>query len=191
MWCCTNVFSCESCCVCMSSVQSVLTWTKRRQLCLWGTTTVASTHSQLCWSRKLIGSTTCWESCRWHAQNAPIHKLKSLKLCKHPKLSTCVSVFPQTSLLTLKKAIAGLVVMSEEMDQMYKSFLKNQVPTHWANSSYPSLKTLASWVRDLTLRTSFIQVWRFCLSNFRWHTLVLTCFYFYVSVFVFFKLPDG
>lgn len=64
------------------------------------------------------------------------------------------------SLVTLKKAIAGLVVMSEEMDHIYTGFLNNQVPTHWANSAYPSLKTLASWVRDLVLRTTFIQVWK-------------------------------
>lgn len=63
------------------------------------------------------------------------------------------------SLITLQKAIAGLVVMSEEMDHIYTSFLNNQVPAHWANSAYPSLKPLASWVRDLALRTSFIQVW--------------------------------
>uniref|UniRef100_A0A3P9C2G1 Dynein axonemal heavy chain 6 n=1 Tax=Maylandia zebra TaxID=106582 RepID=A0A3P9C2G1_9CICH len=63
------------------------------------------------------------------------------------------------SLITLQKAIAGLVVMSEEMDRIYTSFLNNQVPTHWANSAYPSLKPLSSWVRDLTLRTSFIQTW--------------------------------
>ncbi|XP_023277881.1 dynein heavy chain 6, axonemal [Seriola lalandi dorsalis] len=66
------------------------------------------------------------------------------------------------SLITLEKAIAGLVVMSEEMDRIYTSFLNNQVPTHWANSAYPSLKTLASWVRDLALRTSFIQTWITC-----------------------------
>ncbi|KAM8878755.1 dynein axonemal heavy chain 6 isoform 3-T3 [Spinachia spinachia] len=63
------------------------------------------------------------------------------------------------SLITLQKAIAGLVVMSEEMDRTYTSFLNNQVPTNWANSAYPSLKPLASWVRDLVLRTSFIQSW--------------------------------
>ncbi|XP_076584320.1 dynein axonemal heavy chain 6 [Chaetodon auriga] len=65
----------------------------------------------------------------------------------------------RVSLMTLQKAIAGLVVMSEEMDRIYTSFLNNQVPTHWANSAYPSLKPLASWVRDLALRTSFIQTW--------------------------------
>uniref|UniRef100_A0A8C5DEH4 Dynein heavy chain n=1 Tax=Gouania willdenowi TaxID=441366 RepID=A0A8C5DEH4_GOUWI len=63
------------------------------------------------------------------------------------------------SLITLQKAIAGLVVMSEEMDRIYTSFLVNQVPAHWSNSAYPSLKPLASWVKDLALRTSFIQAW--------------------------------
>ncbi|KAI3352270.1 hypothetical protein L3Q82_005249 [Scortum barcoo] len=69
----------------------------------------------------------------------------------------------RASLVTLQKAIAGLVVMSEEMDRIYTSFLNNHVPTHWANSAYPSLKPLASWVRDLSLRTSFIQI--ICLSK--------------------------
>lgn len=32
-----------------------------------------------------------------------------------------------TSLKTLKKAIAGLVVMSEQMEKMYNSFINNQV----------------------------------------------------------------
>ncbi|XP_072318696.1 dynein axonemal heavy chain 6 [Eucyclogobius newberryi] len=65
----------------------------------------------------------------------------------------------RSSLVTLQKAIGGLVVMSEEMDRIYTSFLNNQVPSHWANSAYPSLKTLASWVKDLVLRTIFIQAW--------------------------------
>nr|XP_019939373.1 PREDICTED: dynein heavy chain 6, axonemal [Paralichthys olivaceus] len=68
----------------------------------------------------------------------------------------------RVSLITLQKAIAGLVVMSEEMDLIYTSFLNNQVPTQWADSSYPSLKTLGSWVKDLALRTSFIQTWITC-----------------------------
>ena len=49
-------------------------------------------------------------------------------------------------------------MMSEEMERIYNSFLNNQVPNHWASSAYPSLKPLGSWVRDLALRTSFIQV---------------------------------
>ncbi|XP_023668206.2 dynein axonemal heavy chain 6 [Paramormyrops kingsleyae] len=65
----------------------------------------------------------------------------------------------RSSLVTLQKAIAGLVVMSEEMERIYHSFLNNQVPAHWASAAYPSLKPLGSWVKDLTLRTSFMHSW--------------------------------
>ncbi|KAF6321024.1 dynein axonemal heavy chain 6 [Rhinolophus ferrumequinum] len=64
-----------------------------------------------------------------------------------------------TSLETLNKAIAGLVVMSEEMEKMYNSFLNNQVPSLWSSTAYPSLKPLGSWVKDLILRTSFVDLW--------------------------------
>ncbi|KAM5227834.1 dynein axonemal heavy chain 6 [Ctenodactylus gundi] len=64
-----------------------------------------------------------------------------------------------TSLETLNKAIAGFVVMSEEMEKVYNSFLNNQVPSLWSNTAYPSLKPLGSWVKDLILRTAFIDLW--------------------------------
>ncbi|XP_054557770.1 dynein axonemal heavy chain 6 isoform X2 [Talpa occidentalis] len=64
-----------------------------------------------------------------------------------------------TSLEMLNKAIAGLVVMSEEMEKVYNSFLNNQVPSLWSNTAYPSLKPLASWVKDLILRTAFVDLW--------------------------------
>uniref|UniRef100_A0A8C2LDF4 Dynein, axonemal, heavy chain 6 n=1 Tax=Cricetulus griseus TaxID=10029 RepID=A0A8C2LDF4_CRIGR len=63
------------------------------------------------------------------------------------------------SLETLNKAIAGLVVMSEEMEKVYQSFLNNQVPSLWSNTAYPSLKPLGSWVKDLILRTAFVDLW--------------------------------
>ncbi|XP_012666455.1 dynein heavy chain 6, axonemal [Otolemur garnettii] len=63
------------------------------------------------------------------------------------------------SLETLDKAIAGLVVMSEEMEKVYNSFLNNQVPSLWSNTAYPSLKPLGSWVKDLILRTAFVDLW--------------------------------
>ncbi|XP_007947093.1 dynein axonemal heavy chain 6 [Orycteropus afer afer] len=64
-----------------------------------------------------------------------------------------------SSLETLNKAIAGLVVMSEEMEKVYNSFLNNQVPSLWSNTAYPSLKPLGSWVKDLILRTAFVDLW--------------------------------
>ncbi|KAL9959258.1 hypothetical protein ACROYT_G032565 [Oculina patagonica] len=65
----------------------------------------------------------------------------------------------KNSLQQLQKAIKGLVVMSLELDKVYTNFLNNQVPTMWANAAYPSLKPLASWVKDLLLRCMFIEQW--------------------------------
>uniref|UniRef100_A0A5F8HIF6 Dynein axonemal heavy chain 6 n=1 Tax=Monodelphis domestica TaxID=13616 RepID=A0A5F8HIF6_MONDO len=65
----------------------------------------------------------------------------------------------RNSLETLDKAIAGFVVMSEEMERVYNSFLNNQVPVLWSNAAYPSLKPLSSWVKDLILRTAFVDLW--------------------------------
>ena len=77
----------------------------------------------------------------------------------------------------IQKAIKGLVVMSEELEKVYTSFLNNQVnellvvircvfellcvcqvPQLWASAAYPSLKPLASWIKDLVLRIHFIDV---------------------------------
>ncbi|XP_066151500.1 dynein axonemal heavy chain 6 [Euwallacea fornicatus] len=59
----------------------------------------------------------------------------------------------------LKKVIKGLVVMPEALEDVYKAFMKNQVPNMWSAKAYNSLKTLASWVLDLTLRLDFIAIW--------------------------------
>ncbi|GCC25591.1 hypothetical protein chiPu_0004002 [Chiloscyllium punctatum] len=63
------------------------------------------------------------------------------------------------SLITLNKAIAGFVVMSEEVEKTYTSFLNNQVPSLWADAAYPSLKPLGAWVKDFILRTELIETW--------------------------------
>jgi dynein heavy chain len=65
----------------------------------------------------------------------------------------------KSSMRTIQKAIKGLVVMSEELERVYHSFLNNQVPNMWSSAAYPSLKPLASWVRDLQLRVSFVGHW--------------------------------
>ena len=65
----------------------------------------------------------------------------------------------QDSLIQLKKAIRGFVVMSEELESVYTAFTNNQVPNLWENAAYPSLKPLASWVKDLILRIDFIGNW--------------------------------
>lgn len=41
---------------------------------------------------------------------------------------------------------------------VYTAFLNNQVPAIWADAAYPSLKSLASWIKDLLLRCDFMAV---------------------------------
>lgn len=54
-------------------------------------------------------------------------------------------VIMRSSLVLLKKAINGFIVMSEELDAMYSSFTNGRVPLNWAKVAYPSLKPLTSW----------------------------------------------
>ena len=63
------------------------------------------------------------------------------------------------SLELLTKAIKGEVIMSPELDLMYMALLNNQVPPNWAAISYPSLKALFSWIKDLNQRVEFMRNW--------------------------------
>ena len=42
---------------------------------------------------------------------------------------------------------------------MYQSLINNQVPKSWEKDAYPSLKPLASWMRDLNDRVAFMNSW--------------------------------
>ncbi|XP_063222655.1 dynein axonemal heavy chain 6 isoform X2 [Bacillus rossius redtenbacheri] len=64
-----------------------------------------------------------------------------------------------TSLADLQKAIKGLVVMSEALEEVFKACLINQVPKMWSSVGYLSMKTLGSWTQDLLLRLDFVSSW--------------------------------
>lgn len=65
----------------------------------------------------------------------------------------------RSSLENLRAAIKGLVVMSKDLEGVYKSMQNNQVPEMWADKAYPSLKPLASWVTDLAQRIAMLDKW--------------------------------
>lgn len=73
------------------------------------------------------------------------------------------------------KAIKGLVSMSPELDLMFSSLLKNQVPPNWKEVSYPSLKPLSSWIKDLNYRVEFMRDW---LKNSHPSTYWISGFFF-------------
>jgi len=64
-----------------------------------------------------------------------------------------------SSLADLQRAIRGEVLLSEELDRMYTALLNNMVPPNWEAAAYPSLKPLASWVKDLHARIAFMRGW--------------------------------
>ncbi|XP_075968107.1 dynein axonemal heavy chain 2 [Anarhichas minor] len=58
----------------------------------------------------------------------------------------------------LEKGIRGLVVMSSSLEETFRYIHDARVPPLW-EKAYPSLKPLAAWIRDLSLRVSEFARW--------------------------------
>jgi dynein heavy chain len=73
---------------------------------------------------------------------------------------------------TLKKALSGKIVMSDDMERIATSLYNNQVPQVWIKLGFLSLKPLMSWLLDLKDRIDFFNEWiekgtpkSFCLPS--------------------------
>ncbi|KNC97489.1 uncharacterized protein SPPG_07404 [Spizellomyces punctatus DAOM BR117] len=62
------------------------------------------------------------------------------------------------SLTDLQNGIKGIVVMSPELEETFNCIFESRVPPQWGKA-YGSLKPLAAWTRDLTLRVEFFADW--------------------------------
>jgi dynein heavy chain len=87
----------------------------------------------------------------------------------------------RVSLVDLEKGIKGLVVMSSDLEEVFNCIKNAQVPPLWGKT-YPSLKPLGAWTRDLVVRVEQFYKWsttahppvHFWLSGFTFPTGFLT-----------------
>ncbi|XP_050361252.1 dynein axonemal heavy chain 6 [Nymphalis io] len=87
-----------------------------------------------------------------------LHSLTTVLLHETDRFNVLLALI-HSSLNELQKAIKGIVVMSEAYEEVFNSFLNNKVPEMWHRRGYNSLKSLGSWIHDLTLRIDFIEKW--------------------------------
>jgi len=63
------------------------------------------------------------------------------------------------SLSNLGEAIKGTMVMSMELELMFRNIIDKKVPVMWEEVGYPSLKPLGSWIIDHIDRIEFMSSW--------------------------------
>jgi len=64
-----------------------------------------------------------------------------------------------STLVDIQKAMAGLMLMSLDLEQVFNSIFDGRTPVMWLADSYPSLKPLGSYTNDLISRLAFFQLW--------------------------------
>jgi len=58
-----------------------------------------------------------------------------------------------------RKALKGLVAMTEELEAVGAGLYMNMVPDGWASVSFLSMKPLTAWMKDFNLRITFMKSW--------------------------------
>ena len=94
-------------------------------------------------------------SLRADAHSDPLTTFLRQEVGRYSRLLTTI----RNSLAELMRAVRGLAVMSQEMEDMLRSILMHLIPTAWSRLAYPSTKPLLPFMRDLYARVAFIREW--------------------------------
>lgn len=65
----------------------------------------------------------------------------------------------RSSLKDIKLAILGELLLNADLEQALLFMLDGKVPALWMGVSFPSLKSLGGYVKDLKERLEFFQTW--------------------------------
>merc|ERR1719265_2790287 len=63
------------------------------------------------------------------------------------------------NLIDFRKAIKGLIVMTNDLEALGNSMFVNEQPALWVKKGPLSLKPLSSWYLDILARCAFFQMW--------------------------------
>ena len=80
-------------------------------------------------------------------------------LCQELERFNGLTTVIQRSLKDVMDAIKGIIVMSQDLENVASSLFFGLVPSMWMDASYPSLKPLASYVNDFLQRLVFLESW--------------------------------
>jgi dynein heavy chain len=62
------------------------------------------------------------------------------------------------SLVNLQKAVKGIIVLTSDLEESFTAIFEGRVPAAWGKT-FPSLKGLAAWTRDLIQRIEYFSDW--------------------------------
>ncbi|EAT40340.1 AAEL007918-PA [Aedes aegypti] len=65
----------------------------------------------------------------------------------------------RSSCINLKKGIAGLIVLTPELESVYNAINYKKIPDSWMRKSYPSLKPIGAYINDFLERLAFLETW--------------------------------
>lgn len=92
-----------------------------------------------------------WPVTYEESMNTVLHQ----ECIRYNRLTSCI----RNSLRDILKAMKGLAVMTSDLEALGSDLCNGRIPIMWQLRSYPSLKTLASYVEDVLARLKVNNDW--------------------------------